>query len=377
MAEILLDTEAKTKSYYFSVMVNGKRVKRRGFKSKGEAKIAMANIVKQLSDKSYIAPSKSTFGNYFREWLDSRRNIADSTREMYNSYYKVHINPLLGHLSLTELSPTDIQKFVNKLIDKNLSDEMVKRIYNTVNASLNAAVTMEIISKNVANKISDKPKVKKQERQIWQNESMKSILIKSKGETRYWIAVFLAVMTGMRQGELLGLKWSDIDFDKSILHVRRNLKKDKIEFTDLKTESSKRNIKLSPLTKKALLEHKGLIDIEREYWGAEYIDENLVIPTSKGSPAKATKVLHAWKRLCEKYKPNGEPDITFHDLRHQSASLMLNDGIDIRIVSQRLGHSQISTTLNVYSHLLPNSQDGAALSLDRSMGFKFGMDDED
>lgn len=371
MAKVLLDKEAKTKSYCFSVMVNGVRVKRRGFKTKKEGEAALAEIVDQLSKGEFIEPSKMTFGSYFKEWLENRQNITNTTRKMYDSYFRTHIDPALGKIPLSKLSPLDIQKFVKKLRDKGLSDEMVKRVYSTVNASLNTAVKMEIVSKNVADKI-EKPTVKREERAIWSNDSIKEFLIKTKGETRYWIAVFLAVMTGMRQGEILGLKWTDIDFEKNVLYVRRNLVKDKSGFSDLKTEKSRRTIRLSPLTVKALKEQQLKVSLEKEQLGNKYEDNDLVVCTSKGTPAKATRVLHAWNRLCAKFKPEHEPRMTFHDLRHQSASIMLNDGIDIRIVSQRLGHSNVSTTLNIYSHLLPDAQEDAALSLDKSIGFNFG-----
>jgi integrase len=359
--------------YWFQVMVGGKRVTKRGFRTKGEAQKARAELETQLYKGEYIDPSRVAFGKYFIDWLDGRNNIADSTRDMYQSYFKTHIDPFLGKISLSKLSPLDIQKFIKCLREKNLSDEMIKRVYSTVSTSLNSAVKMEIISKNVASKIpqQDKPKVERHEREIWKNESIRILLEKSKGETRYWEAVFLAVMTGMRQGEILGLQWSDIDFDRNVLNVRRSLKKDKSGYTGLKTSSSRRTISLSPMTIKVLKELSGRVELEKEYLGEKYQDNNLVVCTSLGTPAKASKVLHAWNRLCEKYKPDGEPDITFHDLRHQSASIMLNEGTDIRIVSKRLGHSTVTTTLDVYSHLLPTAQEDAALTMDKSIGFNY------
>ncbi|NHN30170.1 tyrosine-type recombinase/integrase [Paenibacillus agricola] len=361
------------KPYWFQVMVDGKRVTRRGFRTRGEAKKARAELETQLFKGDYIDPSKVAYGKYFTEWLEARDNIADSTREMYQSYWKTHIDPFIGKIPLSKLSPLDIQKFIKSLREKNLSDEMVKRIYSTVNASLNSAVSMDMISKNAASKIpkQDKPKVEKHEREIWNNESIRILLEKSKGETRYWVAIFLAVMTGMRQGEILGLQWSDIDFDRSIINIRRSLKKDKSGYSPLKTASSRRTISISPMTVKILKELKERVELEKDFLGDGYKDNNLVVCTSLGTPAKASKVLHAWNRLCEKYKPEGEPDITFHDLRHQSASIMLNDGTDIRVVSKRLGHSTVTTTLDVYSHLLPTAQENAALIMDKSVGFDY------
>jgi integrase len=363
MAEIRKNEEAKKNPYWFQIMVNGKRVTKRGFKSKTEAKLAMAEVVNELNKGDYVDPTKMTFGDYFKDWIANRTNLATTTRITYESYYKVHIeDKSIGKIPLPKLSALNVQNFIKELREKPLSDGMVKGIFKTINASLNAAEKMGIVNKNVADKI-EKPTVKKQERSIWSNDSIKHMLTLSKGESRYWIAVFLAIMTGMRQGEILGLKWSDVDIEKKLIYVRRGLRKDSTEFTDLKTEKSRRIISISPRTVEVLQQHKEMIELEK-LSKKKYTDHDLVVCTSKGTPSSSSRIIATWKRVQDKYKPESEPRITFHDLRHQSASIMLNDGTDIRIVSQRLGHSNVSTTLNVYSHLLPNAQEEAAQSLD-------------
>lgn len=361
------------KPFWFQIMVNGKRVTRRGFRTFGEAKIARANVVSELSRDEYIAPTKTSFGEFFIEWVDGRQNVEDSTIRKYHSFYEAHIKDLIGDRTLSKLTPQDIKQFITNLRKKGLSDGSVKRIFSTVNASLNYAESMDIIKKNPANKIPkhERPVEEHKEREIWNNDSIKYVLYHSKGTTRFWMAFFLAVMTGMRQGEILGLKWSDIDFERSILRVRRSLESDKANFKKVKTKKSERLISLSPLTIAALLEHRDIIDQEKiayEAKGFKYQDHNLVVCSSKGTPTRASKVLGAWYTACTKFKPDHEPWITFHDLRHQSASMMLNEKEDIRVVSERLGHSTVTTTLRVYSHLLPDSQKSAALSIDRVLG---------
>jgi integrase len=361
MAEIRTNKDAKKNPYWFQIMVNGKRVTRRGFRTKGEAKAAMAEVINELNKGDYVDPSRMTFGEYFYDWIKNRE-IAETTRDTYDSYYKVHIvGSSIEKTLLSKLSALQIQNFIREIREKNLSDGMVKGIFKTVNASLNHAEKLALVNKNVASKV-EKPKVKKQERPIWSNESIKHMLSMSKGDSRYWIAIFLAVMTGMRQGEILGLKWSDIDFEKRTIAVRRGLRKDTSEFTELKTEKSRRVIAISPKTVEVLLEHKKKIEMEKHK--NNYQDNDLVVCTSKGTPSSSSRIIVTWFSILDKYKPEHEPRIRFHDLRHQSASIMLNDGIDIRIVSQRLGHSTVSTTLNIYSHLLPNAQEQAANNLD-------------
>jgi integrase len=361
------------KPYWFQVMVNGKRRTRRGFRTKGEASKARAELETQLHKGEYVDPSRVSYGQYFQEWLEGRDNIEETTRELYRSFFNNHINPVLGETALSKLTALDIKRLIKSLRQKKLSDGMVQRVYATVNASLNSAVAMDILAKNAAAKIpkEDKPRVEQKERQIWGNDSIRHLLEKGKNDTRYWIAVFVAVMTAMRQGEILALRWSDIDFDKAVLYVRRSLRKDKVDFKKVKTASSRRTISLSPLTLAVLKEQQRIVQAEKASHGDKYEDYDLVVCSGKGTPARAAKVLEAWYRLCKKHKPIHEPDITFHDLRHQSASIMLNEREDIRVVSKRLGHSTVMTTLNVYSHLLPTAQQEAAMSLDKSVGFHY------
>lgn len=366
------------KPYWFQLMVDGKRVTRRGFRTITEAKKARAELTADMARGNYIDPAKVTFGEYFEEWLRERDSIEETTKLNYESLYRTHIKDKLGSIPLSKLSPLDIKKFISQLKTKHLGDESIRRIFNTVSASLNAAERLEIISRNPAAKIppEDRPKVTKKEREIWSNESVKLVLSSSKGSTRYWIAFFLAVMTGMRQGEIFGLKWADIDFDRNTIRVRRSLRKDTAELKKVKTESSERVISISPITAGFLQEHRHIIELEKKNLGRNYEDNDLVVCSRLGTPARASKVLQIWYDLCDKYKPEHEPRITFHDLRHQSASIMLNEREDIRVVSKRLGHSTVNTTLNVYSHLLPTGQEQAVLSLDRAVGFAEDNNDE-
>lgn len=371
MADIRFNDKAKKNPYWFQIMVNGKRVTRRGFRTKGEARAALAEVTTELNKGTYIDPTKMTFGEYFRVWLDNRDNLAETTKDTYESYFKNHINvssedknkKSICDIPISKLTALDIQNFVKELRGKNLSDGVVKGIFKTVNAALNTAEKMEIINKNVASQI-EKPKVVVKERAIWKTESVNTVLVKARGYSRYWIAVFLAIMTGMRQGEILGLKWEDIDFTKKLIHVRRGLRKNTKEFTNLKTKSSKRVIAISDITIQVLMLHLELIEMEKLKAKDAYQDYGLVVCTQKGTPAGSGRINIMWQAICRKFKPAEEPYITFHDLRHQSASIMLNSGEDIRVVSQRLGHATISTTLNVYSHLLPNAQERAAQALD-------------
>lgn len=364
------DENAKKNPFWFQVMINGKRVTRRGFRTRGEAKKARAAMTTDLSKGEYVEPAKMLYGAYFTQWLNGRANIEHSTRKMYESYFRTHIDPILGQIPLSKISATNLEELIASIREKELGDEMVKRIFATVNASLNAAEKKDIISKNVADKI-EKPTVKRKERAVWDIETVRDFFQSTKDESRYWIAAYIAVMTGLRQGEILALRWSDIDMEKGVIKVRRNLVKNMTIFTGLKTEKSRRTIAISQQIISILHEQKQKNEMEKQNPKVNYEDNDLVVCSSKGTPATATKVIHAWKTMQARYKPAHAPTITFHDLRHTHASIMLKQGVHPKVISERLGHSTITITLDTYSHLLPNMQEEAAESLEATIGMQF------
>jgi integrase len=185
------------------------------------------------------------------------------------------------------------------------------------------------------------------------------------GKSRYSIVFLLAIYTGMRQGELLGLRWSDIDFEKRTIHIQQTLSHDGKELRPhAKTKSSIRSVAISQETISALKKHRNLIKQEKMFLGSEYRDHDLVICTSLGTPVNPRHINKVWDHFLKKIDV---PKITFHDLRHTHASLLLKQGTHPKIVSERLGHSSIQMTLDTYSHLLPNMQETAAQGLDQML----------
>ena len=185
------------------------------------------------------------------------------------------------------------------------------------------------------------------------------------GKSRYSIIFLLAVYTGMRQGELLGLRWSDIDFDKSTIHIQQTLSHDGKELRPYtKTKSSIRSVAISSETIAVLKKHRHLIKQEKVFLGTDYKDNDLVICTSLGTPVIPRHINKVWDHLLKQVKVNR---ITFHNLRHTHASLLLKQGIHPKIVSERLGHSSLQMTLDTYTHLLPNMQEAAAAGLEQML----------
>ncbi|MCI2254816.1 site-specific integrase [Domibacillus sp. PGB-M46] len=340
-------------------LITGKRKqkKKRGFKTKKEAEKALTALLNELNEGSYIEPSKQAYSDYMYFWIGIKAHeMSIQTLKAYQSYLKSHISPSLGQVPLSSLTPIHIQSFVGDLRSKELSESTIKRIYNVVNASLNAAAKTELIKKNPASTI-EKPKVVAKETVIWKWDEVSSFL-DSAMSSPYYVAFLLAVTTGMRQGEVLGLRWRDVDFANECLYVRQTLTHDGKGFKEgAKSKAGSRSVGLDAFTLSALKKQKKQVAECKLKLGIAYTDNDLVICSSNGKPINPRNLLRSFYNLLEK---SDLPKIRFHDLRHTHASLMLQQGENIKLISERLGHSSVKITLDTYSHVLPNMQQEAS-----------------
>lgn len=361
------DEKAKKNPWYFVFYTgetkNGvrERVKRRGFKTKKAAEAAEAEARTNLSKGDYFEPSKTLFKDYLVEWLKNRRTLSLETVELYQNNLRLYINPSLGHIPLSKLNAQHIEDFLTDMEEKELGEWSIKRAFSILNAALNSAVTKDLILKNPANKV-EKPKVSRKSMKVWEPDYTFDFLAKTNGKSRYWIAMYLAIMTGMRQGEILGLRWSDIDFNNKSLHIQQTVTKRRRIKDGAKTPTSIRSVALSTDTIESLKEHRSIILQERLFEGESYQNNDLVVCTGKGGPANANNIYRAWTRFIEKHEA---PHITFHDLRHTHVAMMIKQGVHMKVISERLGHSSISVTMDIYGHLLPNMQSDAAELMDK------------
>jgi integrase len=349
--------------FYTGEIKNGtrERITKRGFRTKKEAEKAMIETQAALQKGEYIEPTKKLFQDYLQDWIKSKRNLGDQTLELYESYLRTHIVPEIGHIPLAKLSAHDIEMFLGSLHEKGLAAATIKRIFSVVFAALNAAETKDIITKNVASKV-EKPQVsRRRELVVWDPAFVSDFLERTKPDSRYWIAGYLAVMTGMRQGEILGLRWADIDFEKRILTIQQTVNRHREIKSGAKTKQSMRSVALSPDTIEVLKEHRQLIIQERVALGPDYQNNDLVVCTHFGGPTTQRAIQKMWTSSLKK---TGAPKITFHDLRHTHASLLIKQGVHIKVISERLGHSSVSITMDTYGHLMPNMQEDAAKGLD-------------
>ncbi|WP_206093763.1 site-specific integrase [Paludifilum halophilum] len=343
-----------------------------GFKTKKEAQKAMTAKLHELNQGAYIEPSKITLADYLNRWLNdyARINCSPRTLEGYEYIIEKHLIPDLGNITLDKLKPMDLQNYYgNKLINGRkdgsggLSPRSVLHHHRVLHEALEYAVRWQVIAINPA-KAATPPKPQKAQVNVLNKEEIHQLLTASKG-TPYYEPIFFAVNTGMRRGEIFGLRWKDINFENNIISVRQTLqrlKSEGLKFRDTtKTDGSRRTIFVSESVIDMLKKLKTKQAKNKIKAGPYYKNYDLVFAKNDGSPIDVDYFSKAFGLLIKRINL---PHIRFHDLRHTHATLLLQQGEHPKVVSERLGHSTIAITMDTYSHVMPNMQKEAAQKLD-------------
>jgi len=364
-------------SWYFSFdrkkdPFTGKRrqVKRRGFTSKQEAYEGMVKLQAEMLDEEFTDLSTMKYGIYVDEWMKERSfYLQKSTFDIHKTYIKNVIKPRIGHFGLQKIQPIHMQSFVNNLVmETNYSAYTVHLIFRIVSASLKKAQVLKLIKENPTIGIT-LPKIRKTEEiNVWTLEEVNHFINEGKNvyrPTRFYIACVIALLTGMRQGEIIGLRWSDIDFENRIIYIRQTLTQTGEIKVGAKNNASIRNIHFPIKLIEELEIHREMIKRERLYHGRDYENNDLVICARKGNPLIPRNGRIEFYNLTEKL---GLPKIRFHDLRHTHATMLIQQNVNVKLISERLGHTDIQTTLNTYSHVLPTMQREVAEKLDEMFG---------
>jgi integrase len=302
-------------------------------------------------------------GEYLDGWLsDVRETVRQRSWERYEQIVRVHIKPALGRIKIKALSPTHVRGLYREKLDAGLSRRTVQYIHTTLHKALKDAVSDGLIPRNVAEGIRP-PRPKKKEITPLDPEQARAFLAAAH-EDRFEALYVLAIHCGLREGELLGLKWDDVDLETGMLRVRRTLSETRTGYIFEPPKNGKgRSIKLTQAASEALRSHLERQLEEIDSSGDDYQDQGLIFPSRKGTPMNARNLTaRSFKPLL---KRAGLPDIRLHDLRHTCATLMLCEGVHIKLVQELLGHATISITLDTYSHLLPGMGDEAAGAMER------------
>lgn len=340
-----------------------KTIKKRGFRGKKEARDAEREAKVFWEKGSYIDPSKTSYREYIKQWLDNKQDISPETRETNEGHLKNHIIPVLGHIPLQKVNVLHIEGFIKALNEKGLAAGTVRKIFNLVQTSFKDAETKELIAKNPFNYLTKgvKPSVGKSKIDYWTTEEVKHFF--KELDHRLKILFVLAIYTGMRRGEILALRWRDIDFINNRISITQTLKPRQRIKQGGKNDNATRSITISPHVASELKRHKSLIAAEKlAAKEGEYIDHDLVVCQENGQPVSTGNFHKFWTRILSNTNMR---KIRFHDLRHTCASLYLSTGTHPKIVQELLGHSSIKITLDLYSHLMPNMQADAAKALDK------------
>ena len=351
---------------YTVYTANGR--KRKTLYGRTRAEVA-AKLAKALSDREggiIFDADSLRLGDYLQRWLeDSKKgSVKRVTYEGYARQVRNHLVPTLGRIKLKALTPAHLRGLYREKTETGLSARTVGYIHATIHNALEQAVKDGLVPRNVADAVKP-PQLCKEEIQPLTPAQTKTLLEAVGGETiggnRFEALYVLAVTAGLRQGELLGLKWEDIALDRGLLQVRRTLSSTKggePVFSDPKTARGRRSVKLTARAVEALKRHRGRQLEEREEVAGLWQNHGLVFPTQVGTPmSRHNLVARSFKPLL---KRAGLPEIRFHDLRHTCATLMLAVGANPKVAQETLGHANVTITLDTYSHLLPNMQDEVA-----------------
>jgi integrase len=351
----------------------GKR--RRHWRSvKGPKRKAQELLVQLLHQRDTgidVPPGKITVGEFLIQWLHDyvQPSKAPKTYRDYADVVQRHLIPSLGSLPLAKLRPQHIQSFYSKALREGrldghggLSARTVLRFHHILHGALRQAVEWQQLASNPADAAKSPRPVHSEIGALQPSDARR--LVEVADGTQYGPLVHLAVNTGMRVGELLGLRWRDVDLQAGALHVQQTcqwLSGQGFVFRQPKTARSRREVALSPETTRRLRQHRQRQLEERLAAGPLYQDHDLVFPTALGTPIEPANLRRAWLRIIQDAELGR---LRFHDLRHTHATLLLQQGVHPKIVSERLGHASIAITLDTYSHVMPGLQAQAAAELD-------------
>ena len=303
-----------------------------------------------------------TLGKYLERWLvDSvRGSVRVKTYEGYETAVRVHVAPAMGRIKLRNVTPTHLRGLYREKLDAGLSTRTVQYLHVTLRQALGQAVKDGLVPRNVAD-VVNAPRVVTRQMQPLTSEQAKAFVEAAKGD-RHEALYVLAVTTGIRRGELLGLKWEDLELDAGVLRVKRALAPDARTFAEPKTAKSRRSVRLTSGAVRALQWHRERQSQAGQRLNSLWQEHGLVFPSMVGTPLNPENLVkRSFKPLLEHV---GLPPIRFHDLRHTCATLLLSKSVNPKIVQEMLGHANISVTLDIYSHVLPDMQEEAAAAMD-------------
>jgi len=335
--------------------------------SQALARRKLRHMLQQLDEGFNPHTGTATVSNYLAYWLKIvTPSLRPKTYQQYRQICEQHIVPHIGDIKLLDLRADHLQNLYSQKLSAGTGVRTVQLIHAVLHRALQQAFRWGIVQHNVADRV-EKPKRARSEMRVLTIEQSQRFLAAAR-DHRLFALFHLAITTGLRRGELLGLRWDDLDFVTGKLQVQRQLQRVRGEgllFVEPKTRAGRRSISLARVDLVVLQAHRRRQLEERLFAGPRWEEHNLLFPSTLGTPHDPDNLSHEFKAIL---KASVLPAIRFHDLRHTAATIMLQQGTHPKIVQERLGHASINLTLDTYSHVLPNMQDVAAQTIDAVFG---------
>ncbi len=328
-------------------------------KTRKEVQELLKNALHQQQVGALATGPQQTVKQYLEQWLEQvhKPAIRLSSYIKYRGLLDRDILPALGHLRLQKLTPQHVQALYARKLEEGLTARTIHSIHSLLHKALDTAVHWDLVSRNVCDLVSQPRPCQHEIRPLNKDQAMQ--LLKAAREHRLEALLTLAVATGMRRGELLSLRWQDINLADACLHVRHTMNRilgHGIVESEPKTPQGKRKIMLPQFAVEALKEQRTRQQEARLQAGSAWRDQDLVFSNIYGGYLDPGNTLRIFHKLVEEA---GLPHLRFHDLRHSAATILLGMGVHPKVVQELLGHSKIGITMDIYSHILPSMQQEA------------------
>jgi integrase len=342
--------------------------------TKKEAEAELNKRLHQVEEGSFVEKSAATVADYARHWLATiaPAKASAKTLERYGEIIEQHIIPQIGRVALQKLDGTRIDEFYQHLRAAGRRDgkgglaaQTVQHIHRLLSQILSSAVKARKLRQSPMEAVQTTPKVRREEIQVLDDAELQTLLRHLKGRAIY-MPVMLAASTGMRRGEVLAVRWKDIDLDRATLQVAQVVEETKAGVTikEPKTDRSRRTIALPARLVTELRRHRKELAEQRLKLGLGKDERDLVFPTFDGRMRTPRPFS---KEFAREAAAAGVGHVTFHGLRHTHITHLLRSGVPVHVVSERAGHANPAVTLNIYAHMLPGQQEGAAAIVDAAL----------
>lgn len=367
IVRIFTGRDEKGKRRYLNKTIHG---------TKKDAGMYLSTTLTAISTGTFVEPATITVDAYIKKWLEAaaRPRLRDNTYREYEGLLQRYVSPVLGEKRLSDVRPLDIQAFYSSMSEQGLSPRTVRFTHSVLSSAFKQAVRWRMLSHNPCMSVELPRKTNTEMQSLTPKEAAQ--FLKEATSDRWGALFILALATGLRPSEYFGLKWSDMDLERGLVTVQRSLiwrsyKSGDWYFGEPKTPRSRRRIPLPASVVRALIEHRSRQAEGRLKVGPKYQSLDLVFATNEGQPLIRLNVVQKhFKPILKRAKL--PETLRLYDLRHSCATLLLAANENPKVVSERLGHSSITLTMDIYSHVLPDMQQGASDKLENILFRKAG-----